>query len=103
LTEPFVVFRIFAQRYFAEPASRSDGAMALTMIFFSAGVSSRCPTLLSGGGASVPDDCAEDDGASGVADGGANGEPAHALSATLAASNAMALYALIRTVRWSRR
>ena len=46
--------------------------MALTMIFFSAGVSSRCPTLLSGGGASVPDDCAEDDGASGVADGGAD-------------------------------
>ncbi len=78
--------------------------MALTMIFFSAGVSSRCPTLLSaGGGASVPDDCAEDDGASGVADGGANGEPAHAASATLAASTAMALYALIGTVRWSRR
>jgi hypothetical protein len=43
-----------AQWYFAAPASRSDGATASTMIFFSAGERSRCGPAAAAGALSTP-------------------------------------------------
>jgi hypothetical protein len=78
--------------YFADPGSRSDGAIASTIIFFSCGVRSRsCDAGVAGGAVSVA-------GAA-LADGwSAGGVVAQAASARLAASNAIALPVVVRKV-----
>ena len=83
-----------AHLYFADPGSRSEGAIASTMIFFSWGVRSRsCDAGVVAGTAVAA--------AVGVADaagGSADGVVAHAASARLATSAALTLHLFIGKV-----